>query len=165
MNEEPPETTRRWRPIIHRRPWQAPGAVVLQRRWPTSGAAKQEAIAVLAECLLAPGWVSGDERSWLELCLDEALTNAMLHGNEGDPELAVEATVAIDERCWHVGISDQGRGFRARALPPEDDPASLLLEHGRGIRLMRSWLSALSYWRDGATVVLSRWRADRSRDG
>lgn len=164
MSGEEAGTTRRWRLTVHRAPWTPPGEVVLRRRWATGGAAKREAIEVLSRALLAPGWVREDERAWLVLCLDEALTNAMLHGNEGDPELEVEALLAVDPRRWHLAVSDQGQGFRARDVPAADDPRSLLLEHGRGIHLMRSWLSSLTYWRGGTTVVLSRRRADRGRD-
>lgn len=164
MNAGEPGTTRRWRLTVHRAPWTPPGEIVLRRRWPTGAAAKQDAIAVLSEALVTPGWVLPDERPWLVLCLDEALTNAMLHGNEGDPRLEVDAQLAVDARRWHLAISDQGQGFRARDVPAADDATSLLLEHGRGIHLMRSWLSSLTYWRGGTTVVLSRRRSDRRRD-
>lgn len=149
-------TTSRFRLFMRRSPWD-PGTMVIRRwSWPSRLDVKQQAIDAVADLLVGSGWVEADERSWLVLCLDEAITNAMLHGNEGDPRLPVEVVVADDGRRWHVGISDQGEGFKAASVPDPDDPASLLLEHGRGIRLMRAWLNALTYWRGGATVVMSR---------
>lgn len=149
-------TTSRFRLFMRQGPWQ-PGGNELQRwTWPSRVDRKQTAIDAVADLLVGRGWVAADERSWLVLCLDEAITNAMLHGNEGDPRLPIEVVVADDGRRWHVGVSDQGEGFTPAAIPDPDDPASLLLEHGRGIRLMRAWLNSLTYWRGGATVVLAR---------
>lgn len=149
-------TTSHFRLFMRRGPWQ-PGGLEIQRwSWPSRVDLKQQAIDVVADLLVGRDWVAADERSWLVLCLDEAITNAMLHGNEGDPRLMVEVVVADDGRRWHVGVSDQGDGFTSAAVPDPEDPASLLLEHGRGIRLMRAWLNSLTYWRSGATVVMAR---------
>jgi anti-sigma regulatory factor (Ser/Thr protein kinase) len=157
-------TTNRFRLMMRQGEWQPVGEVVFRRSWPSRLDAKQEAMDVLAEVMTGAGWVAAEDRSWLVLCLDEAVTNAMLHGNEGDPRLAIDVAVAIDGRRWQLAISDQGPGFSMASIPDPDNPASLLLEHGRGIRLMRAWLGSLTYWRRGATVVLSRRRADISRN-
>jgi serine/threonine-protein kinase RsbW len=153
-------TTRRFRLMMRQGEWQPAGEVVFRRSWPSRLDAKQEAMDTIASLMTERGWVTAEDRSWLVLCLDEAVTNAMLHGNEGDPRLEIEVAVAVDARRWHVAISDHGEGFSMESVPDPDDPESLLLEHGRGIRLMRAWLSSLTYWRHGATVVMSRRRAD-----
>jgi serine/threonine-protein kinase RsbW len=150
------QTTRRFRLLMRQGVWQPIGEMVFQRSWPSRLDVKQEMMDVVSDLLTGRGWVPNEERSWLVLCLDEAITNAMLHGNEGDPRLPVDLGVACDGKRWQVGISDQGDGFTMASVPDPDDPDSLLLEHGRGIRLMRAWLGSLTYWRRGATVVLSR---------
>ncbi len=155
-------TTRRFRLLMRQGDWQPAGEVVFRRSWPSRLDAKQEAMDVVAELLSSRGWVSEEDRSWLVLCLDEAVTNAMIHGNEGDPRLMVDVVVAVDAKRWQIVISDQGSGFSMASVPDPDDPESLLLEHGRGIRLMRAWLGSLTYYRRGATVVLSRRRTDVS---
>lgn len=155
-------TTSRFRLAMRRGIWEPAGEVQARWTWPSRLDAKQAAIDAVADLLIGRGWVVEEDRSWLVLCLDEAITNAMLHGNEGDPRLPVEVAVADDGRRWQVAVSDQGQGFPPSAVPDPDDPASLLLEHGRGIRLMRSWLNALTYWRSGATVVMTRKHAPTS---
>lgn len=154
------QTTRRFRLFMRQGDWQPGGEVVMRRSWPSRLDLKQEAMDAVAETLIQRGWVAETDRSWLMLCLDEAVTNAMLHGNEGDPRLEIDIAVAADAKRWQVAVSDRGDGFPMSAVPDPEDPESLLLEHGRGIRLMRSWLSSLTYWRKGATVVLSRRRSD-----
>lgn len=154
------ETTTRFTLRMREGEWKPTGEVLLRRSYPSRLDMKQQAMDTVSDLLVARGWVVDADRPWLVLCLDEAVTNAMLHGNEGDPRLEIEVAVAVDARRWHVAISDHGEGFSMESVPDPDDPESLLLEHGRGIRLMRAWLSSLTYWRHGATVVMSRRRAD-----
>lgn len=150
------QSSGRFRLMMRLGEWQPAGEVVFRRSWPSRLDLKQEVMDTLAGQLASRGWVAAEDRSWLVLCLDEAVTNAMLHGNEGDPRLDIETAVACDGRKWQVAVSDRGDGFTMASIPDPDDPDSLLLEHGRGIRLMRAWLGSLTYWRRGATVVLSR---------
>lgn len=153
---EPGHGSGRFRLMMRLGEWQPSGEVIFRRSWPTRLDLKPEVMDVLADLLAARSWVTAEDRAWLVLCLDEAVTNAMLHGNEGDPRLSIDVAVACDGRRWQIAISDQGEGFTMASVPDPDDPESLLLEHGRGIRLMRAWLGSLTYWRRGATVVLSR---------
>jgi anti-sigma regulatory factor (Ser/Thr protein kinase) len=110
--------------------------------------------------MLARGLIASRDREWLALCVGEALINAMVHGDEADPDLAVEVALEADERAWRLRIHDQGDGFEAEAIPSTEDAEALEREHGRGIRLMRSWLDHLAYFDHGATAVL-----ERARDG
>ncbi len=135
--------------------------VLLERCWPSRIDLKQQIMDEIADLLISRGWVAEDDRSWLYLCFDEVVVNAMLHGNEGDPRLEIELTVRVDDRRWVVTVSDQGDGFVETAIPDESQPESLLLEHGRGIRLMQEWLDELIYYQQGSLAWLSRRRADR----
>lgn len=102
------------------------------------------------------GLLGPDDEHWLALCLDEALVNAILHGNEADDTVLVHITVGRTDQRWFVRIDDQGDGFSIDDVPDQDDSESLLLEHGRGIRLMREWLDELGYFRNGATILMGR---------
>ena len=134
---------------------------VFERSWPSRMDLKQEIMDEVVELLIGKGWVAEDDRAWLYLCFDEVVVNAMLHGNEGDPRLEIELTVRVDDLRWVVTVSDQGDGFVEAAIPDESQPESLLLEHGRGIRLMQEWLDELTYYQRGSLAWLSRRRADR----
>ena len=135
--------------------------VLLERCWPSRIDLKQQIMDEIVDLLINRGWVAEDDRAWLYLCFDEVVVNAMLHGNEGDPRLEIELTVRVDEFRWVVTVSDQGDGFVEAAIPDESQPESLLLEHGRGIRLMQEWLDELTYYHRGSLAWLSRRRADR----
>jgi serine/threonine-protein kinase RsbW len=105
----------------------------------------------------------GEDRTWLYLCFDEVLVNAMLHGNEGDPRLEVAIALRADEQRWVVTIADEGEGFSETAVPDQAQAESLVLEHGRGIRLMQEFLDELTYYRGGSLAWLARRRADAPR--
>ncbi len=102
------------------------------------------------------GLIIDEDRHWLLLCLDEALVNAILHGNEADDAFPVDITLGLASGRWVIRIDDQGHGFTLDSIPDQEEDDSLFLEHGRGIRLMREWLDELHYWRGGATLWMSR---------
>ncbi len=62
-----------------------------------------------------------------------------------------------------VTVADQGEGFSESAIPDPAQPESLMLEHGRGIRIMQEWLDELTYYRGGSLAWLARRRADAPR--
>ena len=135
--------------------------IVFERRWPSRIDKKQEILDEVVDLLINAGWVIADDRAWLYLCFDEIVVNAMLHGNEGDPRLEIEMTVRLSNSRWVVTVADQGEGFEESHIPDHEDPQALMLEHGRGIRIMQEWLDELTYYRGGSFAWLARARADR----
>lgn len=47
----------------------------------------------------------------LDLILREALNNAVVHGNQNDPELVIYLSVMLVGKWFHIRIEDQGEGF------------------------------------------------------
>ncbi len=135
-----------------------PAAPALDREWLSRLDAKPEILDTIVDLLLGRGWLAAEDRDWLVLCLDEAVVNAMLHGNEGDPTLPIRVCVWADAARWTVMIADQGGGFDPASIPDQENPEALLLEHGRGVRIMASWLDDLTYYRGGAVISMSRRR-------
>jgi len=80
-----------------------------------------------------------------ELCCDEALTNAMVHGNKLDPDKKVRVLLFADKERWGAVVEDEGEGFGPEDVPDPDDPDFLFREAGRGILLMDSYTDELAY--------------------
>jgi serine/threonine-protein kinase RsbW len=135
--------------------------MVYERSWPSRIDMKMTIIDEMVSYLMDHGYAAEDDRTWLYLCFDEVVVNAMLHGNEGDPRLPIEVTIRLDEQRWVVTVADQGEGFEATQIPDHNDPQALMFEHGRGIRIMQEWLDELIYYNRGSCAWLSRRRADR----
>jgi serine/threonine-protein kinase RsbW len=96
--------------------------------------------------------VAGNEFA-VELALREALSNAVIHGNEMD----AHKLVRIHCRCEHgkgvwLTVKDEGKGFDPSAVPDPVAVERLQEEHGRGIQLMKSAMDQVCF-DDGGTVV------------
>jgi serine/threonine-protein kinase RsbW len=97
----------------------------------------------------------------VHLAVDEALANAILHGN------ALDETKHVRFCCWlspqkvRVEITDEGHGFEPDSLPDPTDPAHLDRPHGRGVMLMRAFMSRIEFHDRGNHVVLEK---DRTAD-
>lgn len=134
--------------------------VIYERHWPSRIDKKQEIMDEIVKLIIDKGWIVSDDQPWLYLCLDEIIVNAMLHGNEGDPRLEIDITIRADKTRWIITVADHGDGFEEKNIPDQEDPEALLLEHGRGIRIMQEWLDELTYYRGGSFAWLARRRAD-----
>ncbi|MEW5993479.1 MAG: ATP-binding protein [Candidatus Zixiibacteriota bacterium] len=90
------------------------------------------------------------------LAVSEAFNNAMVHGNEADPERTVTLSLLINDKVVSADISDQGRGGleKIRRRPPP----TVLSESGRGVDLMTHYASELTFRESpagGLTVSLT----------
>ncbi len=91
----------------------------------------------------------------VELALREALDNAVVHGNQEDPETKVH----IRCRCGpgneiSIIVMDQGKGFDfEKTVGIATDPNS---EHGRGIQLMKAYMDDVHFERGGSEVHMHR---------
>jgi serine/threonine-protein kinase RsbW len=86
--------------------------------------------------------------------LTEALTNAMLYGNEHDPSKRVRVEVALENGRLEARITDQGGGFDPSAIPDPTEGENILKSGGRGLFLMRQLLDEVSYNDRGNQVTL-----------
>jgi serine/threonine-protein kinase RsbW len=95
----------------------------------------------------------------IHLAVHEALINAILHGNCGDAEKTVQVTFQISPQKVRIEITDQGPGFDPQTLPDPTDCSHIENCGGRGVLLMRAFMSRVSYPPPGNTVILEK---DRS---
>ncbi|MBN2429458.1 MAG: ATP-binding protein [Deltaproteobacteria bacterium] len=81
----------------------------------------------------------------INLVLTESIANAMLHGNQEDPEKEVHISISIHCGKLSIKVFDQGTGFDISTLSPPC--IEELDEHGRGIFIIRSLMDEVSYRR------------------
>ncbi|MGA2585135.1 MAG: ATP-binding protein [Tepidisphaeraceae bacterium] len=85
----------------------------------------------------------------IKLALDEALRNAIKHGNQHDPSKKIRIEATISRETTVIVIEDEGSGF-ARALVP--DPTleeNLEKSSGRGIHLIEAYMNEVRWSRGG----------------
>jgi serine/threonine-protein kinase RsbW len=96
--------------------------------------------------------VAGYE-SAVELALREALSNAVIHGNEMDAHKLVQVGCRYEAgNGVRLTVKDQGKGFDPAAVSDPVTVERLEEEHGRGIHLMKLAMDQVCF-EDGGTVV------------
>ncbi len=115
---------------------------------------QERIIAVLESLNYPPRDVFG-----VRLALEEALINAIKHGNSMDPNKRVTVICQIREESLRIEIEDEGEGFCLSDVPDPTAEANLDRPCGRGIMLMRAFLSVVEYNEMGNKVVLEKIRS------
>ncbi|HUE95824.1 MAG TPA: ATP-binding protein [Longimicrobiaceae bacterium] len=75
----------------------------------------------------------------------EALANAVLYGNENDPDKTIRVEFALDALRVEVRVIDEGPGFDPAAVPDPTTPERLESPSGRGIFLIRNLMDELEF--------------------
>ena len=96
--------------------------------------------------------------------MEEALVNAIKHGNSGDSskKIRVDYTVT-DSEIW-IRIEDEGEGFDPESVPDPTSPEFLERPCGRGLMLMRHYMSEIKYEGRGNCVVMRKRKGDEPGD-
>jgi serine/threonine-protein kinase RsbW len=96
--------------------------------------------------------VDGKEDA-IELALQEALANAVVHGAKEDPSKVVECLVACDEqRGILIIVRDPGPGFDPQAIPSCTVGENLYSNHGRGIFLINQLMDEVQFHKNGTEI-------------
>ena len=95
----------------------------------------------------------------VRLALEEALVNANKHGNGMDPSKQVRGDCTLDEDRVTIVIEDEGPGFDVGSVPDPTSEENLDKPGGRGIMLMRSFMSRVEYNDSGNRLLLEKIRA------
>lgn len=93
----------------------------------------------------------------VKLALDEALCNAIRHGNKEEFDKKVIIIVNVLPNKLEVNISDEGKGFDVSQLPDPKDPGNLSKVGGRGVLLMGYYMDEVKYNNKGNEVVLVKY--------
>lgn len=89
----------------------------------------------------------------IELALQEALANAVVHGAKEDPTKVVECLVACDaERGVLIIVRDPGAGFDPKAIPSCTMGEHLYSNHGRGIFLINQLMDEVKFHKNGTEI-------------
>ncbi len=90
----------------------------------------------------------------IRLALEEALSNAIKHGNGLDPKKTVTVTFSVDPDLVRIVITDQGTGFDPSSVPDPTTDDHLEEPNGRGIMLMQAYMDQVSYNDRGNEVCM-----------
>ena len=99
---------------------------------------------------------AADFRINIPLACDEALTNAILHGNQSDPNKKVSVHVYVSSSRFKIKVKDQGEGFDYRLVADPTKAQGLTRSSGRGVYLMHKIMDKVVYSDGGRSVELEK---------
>jgi serine/threonine-protein kinase RsbW len=115
----------------------------------------------LLEQLGHHGWEPTDIFG-IHLAVEEAIVNAIVHGNKLDPAKTVRVSCAVTPDMARIEITDAGAGFDPAAVPDCTLDERLEVPSGRGVMLMRSFMTTIAYNARGNSVLLEKQRAPQN---
>lgn len=107
------------------------------------------------------GW-SATDKFGIHLAAEEAIVNAILHGNRLDPGKRVHVICEVSADLFRIDIADEGPGFDPALIPDCTQDDRLEVPSGRGVMLMRSFMNRIEYNAKGNRVVLEKARSPES---
>lgn len=92
----------------------------------------------------------------IELAMEEALVNAMKHGNQLDADKRVMLRYTITPERFDVRIEDEGVGFNPEDVPDPTIPENLERACGRGLYMIRCFMTDVQYHGKGNVVTMTK---------
>ena len=90
----------------------------------------------------------------LRLAMEEAIRNAFRHGHRNLPGEPVDVTYEVSPGQVTIRVRDRGPGFDPSDLPDPTAPENLAQPTGRGVMLIRAYMSEVSYNPKGNEVTM-----------
>ena len=119
----------------------------------------QQVVERIVESVSRAG-IEGRDLFGIRLSVDEAVTNAIKHGNKQSPDKSVRVAFLLNEQIVRIEIEDQGGGFAPEDVPDPTAPENLDRASGRGLMLMRQFMTRIEYNTKGNVVILEKSRGN-----
>jgi serine/threonine-protein kinase RsbW len=92
----------------------------------------------------------------VRLALEEALVNAIKHGNQMDRAKQVHIAYRFLVDRFEIQITDEGVGFDPSDVPDPTAVENLERPCGRGLMLMRHYMTEVNYNERGNSVFMAK---------
>jgi len=92
----------------------------------------------------------------VKLAVEEALVNAIKHGNQLDPGKHFHVAYNIDDVLFNITISDEGPGFNPEEVPDPREECNLDRPCGRGVFIIRHFMTTVEYQDCGRRIVMTK---------
>jgi serine/threonine-protein kinase RsbW len=135
-----------------------PAAVHLDITIPSDTAAGHDVQERIVGMLEQRGFPMRDIFS-VRLALEEALVNAIKHGNGLDPSKSVRVHCDVQQDRVYVEIEDEGPGFVPDEVPDPTLDENIERPSGRGLMLIKSFMSRVDFNDRGNCIRIEKLRS------
>jgi serine/threonine-protein kinase RsbW len=130
----------------------------LEHHLPSTTQATGLVVGDLLDYLHRTGW-NEREVFGIHMAVEEALVNAIQHGNREDPRKSVHVRCLATDNRLRIEITDEGPGFSPSSVADPTNGQRLLQPHGRGLLLMRAYMSRVRFLGRGNKLVMEKRRS------
>lgn len=102
------------------------------------------------------GFPPEESRVNLPMVVDEALSNAIVHGNRSEEKLKVHVRIYISSRRIRIQIEDQGEGFIPEDVENPTEQENIYKKSGRGIYLLKELMDSVEFKKGGRLIELEK---------
>ncbi len=99
------------------------------------------------------------ERFAIHMATEEALMNAVKHGNSHDASKRVDVLLQLSADRFYARIADEGDGFDPENVPDPCEDCNLEKTSGRGVSLIRSFVDSVKFNETGNVIEFVKHRA------
>ena len=92
----------------------------------------------------------------IRLCVEEAVKNAIVHGNRSNKKLSVRVSYWINDDKLTIEVEDEGAGFDHERLPDPTADENLLRTSGRGVYLIKRLMDEVEYNQNGNKIRMTK---------
>ena len=131
----------------------------IDRTIPSEADAAIALITEMIDQLRDKNWDEQDVFS-IHLALEEALMNAIKHGNQRDVSKKVEVRGTVSKSQFEITVKDEGKGFVRSEVPNPTDEGNLEKTSGRGLMLMEFYMSEVNYNETGNQIRMLKIRSE-----
>jgi len=111
---------------------------------------------IIMPTLIAKGY--GERHLFaIKLALEEAIMNAIKHGNQLDPTKKVTVEFTLEKDKAVLAVADEGDGFNPSSVPDPTEDDHLDSPYGRGLILIRAYMDKVEFSENGAKITMTKY--------
>jgi serine/threonine-protein kinase RsbW len=137
--------------------WGGAGTAAWDERAVHGAAELVPMLDALASSLEAAGY-SHKEVFGVRLAVEEAVVNAIKHAHGGDPAKTVRVRYRVTPERFVAEVQDEGPGFDPARVPDPLAPENMDRDCGRGLLLIRNYMTSVQHNAAGNHVTLCKER-------
>lgn len=127
----------------------------LQVSLPSTLTAYHDFMQSVIDQLESLGWKHSDLFA-IHMALEESISNAIRHGNKEDPAKRVAIDCEFSDVRFWIRVCDEGLGFDPKKVPDCCDPDRLEVSGGRGLALMKAYMTFMEYNARGNCLTMEK---------
>jgi serine/threonine-protein kinase RsbW len=129
-------------------------ATLVTLRLPSDVNCIEEAVELVTRHCLAGHQTTQTTRFRLRVVLSEALSNAIVQGNQEDRRKWVDIRAELMPDAIRVWVTDEGPGFDPDSVPEPTQPGQLDEARGRGLYLIKKLVDSVQFNEQGNSICM-----------